>query len=126
MNNLTNAFFWTGATQSNISNGVTAWSDGTTIADAPEDVWKVGEPSGDGPCVAVYTVVKGMTNYDRTNNDNPILNGQWNDVGCSNTLSNPDGTSHPGGAVCKRSANPCGPGWSYFNKTCYYVRTSIF
>lgn len=116
---MTNGIFWTGAT-SNASQGVISWTDQTIVSDAPNDLWKVNEPSGDGSCVAVISIVEGMVNYKQTvaDNANVVLNGQWNDIPCTTTI---DWQNRPAGAVCKMSSNPCESGWSFVNGSCYYV-----
>ena len=102
-----------------MTNGIISWDDGTTIADVPTDVWKVNEPNGDaGGCVEVVSIISGMQNYKQVNSQDPLLNGQWIDYPC--TLHNDWGGRSIGG-VCKKSANPCGAGWSYVNGSCYTV-----
>ena len=58
VNDATNAFFWTGANSSiNASNGIAAWTDGTIAIDAPIELWKVNDPSGNGSCVAYFKLL---------------------------------------------------------------------
>ena len=104
------------------TNKVKAWTDGTAIDDVPANLWAVNKPSGNGSCVGVYSIVKGMTNYKEINTQNPILNGQWSDVNCSaRSIVSPDGTTYVGGAVCKITASPCYFGGTFYNGSCYYV-----